>query len=84
MRSRFTTVMIGVACLAWLGFARTQGQESLTLENSRVGLGFDRSTGTLVAIQNKLTGETYSVSGDEFAIETASARWLFPSSSLWR
>jgi len=77
VRSRFTTVMIGVACLAWLGFARTQGQESLTLENSRVGLGFDRSTGSLVAIQNKLTGETYSVRGDEFTIETAQCTVAF-------
>jgi hypothetical protein len=43
--------------------------KTLTLENSRLGLSFDRETGALVAIWNKLTDEIYYVSGDEFMVE---------------
>lgn len=53
---------------------RTQEQETLTLENGRVGLSFNRSTGTLIAIQNKLVGETYQVRDDSFEVEACEFR----------
>lgn len=43
--------------------------EPLRLENNKLALRFDAASGTLTAIENKLTDESYGVSGDEFAIE---------------
>lgn len=43
--------------------------EPLRLENDKLALGFDAASGALTAVENKLTGEIYSVSGDKFAIE---------------
>jgi hypothetical protein len=58
--------------------APAQEPETLTLANSQVGLSFDCHTGSLIAVQNKLTGETYRVSGDEFAVETVESLLTFP------
>ena len=69
MRNFFATMTICLACAAGWASATARGQETLTLENGCLGLSFDRSTGSLIAVQNKLTGETYRASGDEFAIE---------------
>jgi hypothetical protein len=44
------------------------------LENAALRLAFDRAAGGLTAIGNKLTGETYAVSGDAFAVETTAFR----------
>lgn len=44
------------------------------LESTNLRLEFDREAGGLTAIANKLTGETYSVAGDTFAVETTSFR----------
>jgi hypothetical protein len=44
------------------------------LETAALRLEFDRAAGGLIAITNKLTGETYAVSGDAFAIETTAFR----------
>ena len=41
----------------------------MKLENGRLGLGFNRMTGTLVGLHNKLTKETYRIRGDEFSVE---------------
>jgi len=35
--------------------------ESLRLENDKLALRFDAASGTLTAVENKLTGETYTV-----------------------
>ncbi|MDA1088385.1 MAG: hypothetical protein O2901_15395 [Verrucomicrobia bacterium] len=40
------------------------------LETAALRMEFDRAAGGLSAITNKLTGETYAVSGDAFAVET--------------
>ncbi|MCU0873484.1 MAG: hypothetical protein MUE50_14175 [Pirellulaceae bacterium] len=69
MKSLFPTITFCLACLAGWASAAAQAQDTLTLENGRLGLNFDQRTGTLTAIHNKLTGETYAVSGDEFAVE---------------
>ncbi|MFH1267948.1 MAG: hypothetical protein ABIK89_19695, partial [Planctomycetota bacterium] len=74
MRSLFTTIAVCLACLAWWAPAAAQGQDTLTLENGRLGLTFDRKTGTLTAIHNKLAGETYQVQGDEFDVEAVEFR----------
>jgi hypothetical protein len=67
---------IGICLVCWIGcvIAPAQGQETFTLENPRLGLSFDRSTGTLAAIQNKLSGETYHVGDDLFEIEGVALR----------
>ena len=77
MRSRFTTMticLVSLACSAWWTSAPAQGQATLTLENGRLDLSLDRSTGTLVAIQNKLAGETYQVRDDLFEVEAVEFR----------
>ncbi|MHB8972149.1 MAG: hypothetical protein ACYC3X_06560 [Pirellulaceae bacterium] len=61
-----------LACVTWSPSAKAQ--ETLTLENSRVGLHFDRSTGTLVGIENKRAGETYAVRDDSFEVEAGEFR----------
>ena len=45
-----------------------------TLDSDEMRLVFDRSTGTLSAIKNKLTEETYNVGGDRFDIEAREFR----------
>ena len=61
--------------LVFLGILLAVGgvaaQEPLRLENSQIGLTFDRKTGTLTAIENKLVGETYQIRGEEFGIEAS-------------
>ena len=41
----------------------------LALESPALRVEFDPATVTIVALHNKLTGETYAVSGDRFAIQ---------------
>lgn len=55
-------------CLASGISVQAQGPDALMLENGSIGLSFDRATGCLVAVRNKLTGEMYQVRGDEFAV----------------
>ena len=55
---------------------------SVVLENNLLGLSFERKTGTLVALQNKLTGETYHISGDEFVVEAEEFRLDFADAAL--
>ncbi len=43
--------------------------EQVDMQSSQLGLRFDRTSGTLRAIENKLTGETYGVEGDRFALD---------------
>ena len=45
--------------------------EPLRLESGTLALCFDAASGTLATIENRITGETYGVSGDAFAIETS-------------
>ncbi|MHB8863268.1 MAG: hypothetical protein ACYC6N_12735 [Pirellulaceae bacterium] len=69
VQNRFRTMTICVACVVWSINGSAPGQATLTLQNERMGLSFDQGTGALVAIENKLAGEQYAVSGDEFALE---------------
>lgn len=57
-------------------------QEPLRLENGTIGLSFDRMTGALVAIENKLACETYQVRGDECAVEAVEFRTAFADLKL--
>lgn len=41
----------------------------LRLDNDLIGMSFEKRTGTLEAIENKLTGEIYRISGDTFGVE---------------
>ena len=57
-------------------------QEPPRLENGKIGLSFDQKTGALVAIENKLAGETYQVRGDEFGVEAVEFRTTFDGLKL--
>ena len=59
-----------------------QATQSLVLQSDRLALVFDRKTGTLTALQNKLTGETYQVQGDRFEIEATQFRVGFADAKL--
>lgn len=64
-----------ITLFAWLTASSLAGaQGAVVLENRRLGLTFDRTTGTLVAIHNKLAGETYQVGGDQFGVEAVEFR----------
>ncbi len=80
MSKYLTWVVVSFACLLVLSQAEAGG--ALLLENGRLGLSFDRNTGTLAAIQNKLTGETYQVGGDRFSVEAVDFRLDFPQVKL--
>ena len=54
-------VLLASAC-AW-------AQEPLRLENCRISLSFDRKSGALTAIGNKLTAEIYGICGDEWEVD---------------
>lgn len=41
----------------------------MVLENAVLRVEFDHASGSLCALQNKLTGETYDIAGDEFAVK---------------
>ena len=69
----FTTIVL-TACFSLLQPSPTRAEEALVLENDRLALRFDRKTGTLTALENKLTEETYKISGDEFAVEAVEFR----------
>jgi len=44
--------------------------DGLALENQRLRLSFDATSGALREVWNKMTGEAYRVAGDEFSVET--------------
>ena len=58
MRCHFAAMTICSAGLAWRAPPAAQAEETLALENGRPGLNFDRKTGALVAIHNRLAGRT--------------------------
>jgi len=63
------TLTIVVTMVAWLTCHQALASQPLRLENDQLALCFDAASGTLNAVENKLTGETYRVSGDEFAAD---------------
>jgi len=81
MSDRLSVLLIVSACLALLGCARASAQDAPVLENARLGLTFDAKTGTLTALENKLTGEIYAIRGDEFAVEAVEFRLDFPDAT---
>ncbi|MBM3272586.1 hypothetical protein FJY94_04925 [Candidatus Kaiserbacteria bacterium] len=66
-----TKLPIIVTAVALLAFQQGPAAEPLRLDNGTLALDFDAASGTLTAIGNRLTGETYVVSGDAFAIDTS-------------
>ena len=74
MNKHFVSALVSFTCLTLLGAFQTKAEERLLLGNDYLALSFDRTTGTLTALENKLTSERYSIDGDEFALEFADAR----------
>jgi hypothetical protein len=72
MTQRFPVWIVLAGAVLVSGTLRAQ--EPLHLENGRIGLSFDRKIGALTAIENKLTGETYQVRGDECSIDAVEFR----------
>jgi hypothetical protein len=57
-------------------------QEAPHLENGQMGLSFDGKTGSLTAIENKLTAETYRVCGDMWDIDAVDFHATFADLKL--
>lgn len=74
--------IVGLASFLLLGSSAIRAADTVALENARLGLRFDPKTGTLTALQNKLTCETYGVSGDTFSVEAVQFRLDFPDFKL--
>lgn len=64
-------ILLSFTAIALLALQHTRAAEQLRLENDKLALRFDAAAGTLVAVDNKLTGETYDVIGDEIAVEAS-------------
>ena len=82
MKNGLRVTMIVSTCFALLASSPTRAEDRLVLQNERLGLTFDRQTGTLTALENKLAEETYKISGDEFAVEAEAFRLDFPDAAL--
>lgn len=52
------------------------------LQNDQIALRFDGTNGTVTAIDNKLSGETYPIEQDQFAIEAVEFRLDFADAKL--
>jgi hypothetical protein len=63
------------------GIAGIQDNEELILENGKIKLSFNEN-GTLTALGNKLTGETYQIRGDEFSVATENYRFYLSDTRL--
>jgi len=63
-----------VTAVALLAFGQAPAADPLRLENGTLALRFDAASGTLTAVENRLAGEAYHVSGDEFAVEAVEFR----------
>lgn len=68
MRLRSFVLMAAAGCIVSVS---TQALEVAVLENSQLGLTFDRTSGALIALENKLTGETYAINNDYFVVDAA-------------
>ena len=82
MNTRLLSSVVGCAWIVLLTTSAAEADKASVLENTRLALHFDSQTGSLVAIHNKLTGETYQVGGDRFAVEAADFRLDFPQVKL--
>jgi hypothetical protein len=56
-------------CLLLLTCPHASAGDSLRLVNRHFALRFDRANGSLIALRNRLTGETYEINGDAFVVE---------------
>jgi hypothetical protein len=63
------------------GNAGIQDNKELILENGKIKLSFNEN-GTLTAMDNKLTGETYQIRGDEFSVATENYRFYLSDTRL--
>jgi len=72
----------GALWVVAFGCAHMDATEFPRLENEKQALHFDDKSGTLKTVQNKLCGETYEVSGDEFTVETTDSRLEFRDATL--
>ena len=71
-----------VCWLVFWGCFPARGSETLRLENPFLDLRFDGDSGTLLALSNKLTGETYGIVGDQFSVETTDFHVAFRDAKL--
>jgi len=77
----FSAILAGGLCLSFFtGCTAEQVRQNspqaaegktILLQNDSMALVFASRTGILQAMENRLTGETYRIRGDEFAMETA-------------
>ncbi len=83
MPSATNPLLIGlVVWLVFCGCFPARSGETLRQEGPFLGLRFNEDSGTLRAISNKLTGETYGVVGDQFSVETTDFHVAFRDAKL--
>ena len=64
------------------GAVLAQVSQPMALQNEQLGIVFDHKTGTLTAVENRLTGETYGVQGDKFEVEAVQFHAGFADAQL--
>jgi hypothetical protein len=74
-------ILISVSTVGASAHTGIQTNKELTLENDKIKLSFNEN-GTLAALGNKLTGETYQIHGDEFSIATENYRFYLSDTRL--
>ena len=74
-----TIALLAIGAAAW---AESIAGATVALQNDRLGAVFDRQTGTLKAIENKLAGETYQIEGDRFDVEAVQFHTGFAAARL--
>ncbi|MDD1612791.1 MAG: glycoside hydrolase family 127 protein, partial [Methylococcaceae bacterium] len=52
------------------------------LENKHLSLTVSEQTGAMIRLENKLTGEVYTITGDEFAVNTTERQFAFSDAKL--
>ncbi len=64
-------MLIRFTAISMLVLQHSLAAEQVRLENDKLALRYDAASGTLVAVDNKLAGETYAADGDEVAVEAS-------------
>ena len=69
MGSTFLLLLPCGLCLLILMCSQAEAADTLRLANRHLALSFDRASGSLVALENRVARETYAIAGDAFTVE---------------
>ncbi len=82
-----TRLCVVSVVVAWAALGRAAETPSSNaagalVETDRLAASIDPATGTLSALKNKLTGETYAIADEYFGFETADGKIALPGAKL--